>query len=425
MAVERATTFLQGVAALCPPEARVDADRGQSWPRSAVRIVRPADGGEIQEQPRSQTVDVVDDPRSVDVAYGIGSQVRFYGGEIEVSVEPESGRVIAFHDMVLTCALRTDSLPPEPPRQTAQQAIMRARSYVALAGIDVRSLAVSICRLQTVGPLVGADARQWYLWFERVHEGVAFPYAAQGVSVVLDSDHGRLIALRAKMAAHPPGLGRLQIGPDRACDVAKELVRSFNGEVLNEPWAELRIVLPNDFWAPDKDLAARFNASPRVDPNSRVAWIVRLPVRLWSPQDAVADVWVDAETGSVIGGGLGGRMGPGGAKWEPRGGRMGEVLRSAVRLEIHAQRPGGKGTTAVLDSVSNGLQFYGALAGLRTVPLKERKPGYRVTHRIWVAGPGGERTWLKYDARTAHFADGSGERVAAGPLLRAAIADVH
>lgn len=131
--------------------------------------------------------------------------------------------------------------------------------------------------------------RDWLIEWHRVYAQV--PYRLQGANIVLDAQTGSLQSLVKTFISPPPKGVSLKFTPDEAYKIAAQQFAARKLEDIGPTRIQLEVVQPNRLWQPG-------GKEKETQPVSRVAWTCFRSTKAGPG----IDVWVDAETGEVIGG---------------------------------------------------------------------------------------------------------------------------
>ncbi len=412
-AANRATFFLRNLSTMSPTPLGADADHAQAWPRMSWRTNKSRSGDQIVRIARKEKVDVTGDEDSPDPRYGPHWTVKYYDGEIEVSLDPACVSVGRFVDLVLVHALERDPPPEESTCLLQDAAIRRGLTYAKFAGIDLAGLTLYTAQLvDTIHPPTAAG-RTWEIRWARQWNGVEL--LDQDLNMSLDAGYGRLISFHARMGAPIPADTRLILSATSSATLAARFLTELNWPPAGLPTVALRIVLPTDRWTSEN---GRINTRSK---NSRLAWVVRTPVR--NPKDELdesryVEVWIDCANGAVVGGDTGGSRGRGAkrALSAPVDCVL-RVLGAARSLQVQGVERGAAARKIVPGKDS--LRFYGALSQLLPLPPAGAAGGNPATHRVLVHLPGGKSETLSYDAKSGVISDKDGNAAKAAKALRA------
>ena len=160
-------------------------------------------------------------------------------------------------------------------------------SALALEYLRAAGLPVSETRLQRAEIANGA----WDLRYGRVYR--SYPYRLDCVDVLIRPSDGTLKALGYHFKSPLPESTRVAVSRDKASSIAREHLLQWTDDPGQLSSTKLMIVQPNDYY---EGLDVR---EPMESRNvSRLAWVADLE----PPRSHLAEVWVDAESGDVLGG---------------------------------------------------------------------------------------------------------------------------
>ncbi len=181
-------------------------------------------------------------------------------------------------------------LSQEQPQLDEETALARAGRILALAGLeDAVQLEspVLLLRQHSVAPDVYCYLCNWRLMYQGV------PFDDGGVMLQLSPADGRLIVLSTGLDIPAPESVRAVVDRPTAETAAQGLCRSLDSRFRPaETEMELRIVVPNSYWA-DRGLGEEI-----TEAGSRVAWVVKLR----EAGGHFRTFWIDAANGTLLGG---------------------------------------------------------------------------------------------------------------------------
>lgn len=417
--VEKVTNYLIALPVLSPTPPGTDPDRAQAWPRKDYREFRPPGATTSERFDRLPVNRIVGAASSGMPRCGRGWQVSLLNGEIVAIVDSDGGQIRGFIDGVLSNALQLDPAPAPSDCISQETAVARATAYLRLTGVRMDDLILRSAKLIDGSQPVSAASRRWVVAWDRVWNSV--PFDDQSVSLDLDAQAGRLLTFGVGVALLPPAEARVDISRARASEVASAFFAANGMRPSGEADVELKIVAPTDFWK-SSDFTVR-----NTDPNTRLAWIVRMPGMLKEPDNTQRRLvaWIDAITGDPLGGDVLTTMSVNGHPVLP-GMQIGALVRRSVRIEarsLHGTKSVDKKQSAatitlVLDYVKEPLRFFGAVSGLVGKP-GTKPTGFSPTHRllIFTTAAHSHPTVLEMDARSGLLANGKGETIQASPTL--------
>ncbi|HOF89324.1 MAG TPA: hypothetical protein PLZ36_14660 [Armatimonadota bacterium] len=185
---------------------------------------------------------------------------------------------------------------------TTAQANAAAEKVLALAGISMQSLKLS--QSQPECHTAPPQDQQWSVRYQRIHAGYAF--AHDSVVVNLHPLNASLLSYKASLRSPVPKSLKVVITEMDAKKIAENYLAGKGHAIRRIASAKLLIVQPNHYYEKTKP-AARETVT-------RLAWVIHCirqhePIRLpdgttkaVEGDDHFADVWIDAETGKVLGG---------------------------------------------------------------------------------------------------------------------------
>lgn len=216
--------------------------------------------------------------------------------ELEIEIGDSTGTVVRFDNKKLERERDREHRlrKPEIPRDEALKLTLRA---MAAAGDD-DDLDIYYLRVYYL-PGTGDEyePRHWLSNWMRMYRGVHF-YYDQSASVSLDAETGKLEFLIKRFTLPVPNLPSLLISPDDVfntigphalAEAAQKLKTKFVTDGLT--WIVLGIVQPR--------AQINWGETPDYLPVSRLAW--RILYKLKGGWSGIG-LWIDAETGEIIGG---------------------------------------------------------------------------------------------------------------------------
>jgi len=205
----------------------------------------------------------------------------------DVEVEDSTGNVVYYrlHDD------RPNHQPLETPVSKAQ-AIAAATAALESAGaFKTKELTLKEAFLDRYS----GDGEEWFVSWSRVYHGL--PYREQAANVGVNSQTGDVTGFSVNFRTPPPGSSVFNISREQAEHIAVQQMASAGLETTQPPRVQAEVIQPNGFWQPGGSEAER-------QPCARVAWTY-----LYIEGVRSYEVWVDAATGTVIGGQVIGRRG--------------------------------------------------------------------------------------------------------------------
>ena len=207
---------------------------------------------------------------------------RLFDGNNQIDIE-----IIAATGMISQYFVHSDTPNPQPedgPLSKAQ-AIAQATTILTKAGA-FRTNELKFKEADQTHS--SATTEEWYVSWDRTFQGV--PYRDQGASVTLDADTGKLIGFGVRFRTAAPESSVANITRKEAQNISTKQLISAGLEPGDPSNLEWEVIQPNNFWHPDAD-------NPPTPPRVRVAWICQYKI-----DGRFYEVWVDRETGQVIGG---------------------------------------------------------------------------------------------------------------------------
>ncbi len=170
---------------------------------------------------------------------------------------------------------------------SAEKATELAIKYMTLAGLAVDEAKLDSCKPSST--YVG-ETGSWTVRFKRATHG--YVYEGDFALVRIDSEDGSLASFGYNFDSPEPESMQAQMPMETAIANAKDYLAKQGIELGSLVSSDLAIVPHNDYWEPD---AKKKVSSKQLA--HRLAWVVTFDGPWKKTQ-----VWVDAETGLVIGG---------------------------------------------------------------------------------------------------------------------------
>jgi stage V sporulation protein SpoVS len=138
----------------------------------------------------------------------------------------------------------------------------------------------------------GADYAFWNVSWKRMSGEI--PYRQQGANVEIDAQTGSLIGISVnyKTAAATGVVQR--VTPEQAITVARQKLQASGIDLIAPPTVTEQLVQPNAYWLEP-------GGEQVMSPEVRAAWVCLFPQARGD-----IEIWIDTETGQVIGGSLNG-----------------------------------------------------------------------------------------------------------------------
>lgn len=202
-----------------------------------------------------------------------------YPNESITKIDQETGEIVTY---VRLPNSRPGASLPSP--LTDSDARKRAGEYLAKAGVPE-----GVDEREAVLQKGLADRDIWSVLWVREIRGVEVYQNAVRVNV--DANTGELLLLGKAIWTQEPAEWTVNVHEPRATEIAREHLGQVGLRLGPQSSGKLMIVEPNFYWT------SRFVLTPIKE--SRLAWVLRI-----EKQDhGLAEIWVDAADGSILGGG--------------------------------------------------------------------------------------------------------------------------
>ncbi len=247
-------------------------------------------------------------------------EVNVFCDDWDVVLDEESGRVVHFYNARLERVYppydyRPRSEGPDPlaieyerPKMTAEEAkrIIDERDFLTAFQVDRE-------RLELGEPRVtfhkGHDLRGWHIVYFRSHRG--YPFFGEAVSFIIHDQARELSRYSYEISEAVP--------PDPAVKVAGDQLRGITEDYLQGPSPHAERFRERGFsYRPETleveppqyvraDFAFRDGRRPSRSPSHplRLAYICRFKLNHPSGSYYNMEMWIDAETGKIVGGDFG------------------------------------------------------------------------------------------------------------------------
>lgn len=222
-----------------------------------------------------------------------------FRGEAEVHVSDADGIVVFYYNDKLGWNLGNRPAGEPIPQLDA---IQKAEAALRETG---QAEDLTFDRVTLMKACKDAACQDWYVRWSRSIGGIT--YKDQAATVAVQADTGRITVLCLGYPTAPPTPSTAMVSQDLAEATAQMQLAAVGwaGKTFLQNKMELKVVRPNTFWL-------NGNERPAVS-YSRIAW-----VRSFGWKGNLVEVWVDRETGVILGGYWMGptlALGSGGAKW--------------------------------------------------------------------------------------------------------------
>ena len=232
-----------------------------------------------------------DDPTNDDLLTVLANHPHGYWqierhGSFDMEVDDTTGHVINYSD---DTALTTDSNLPASEAVPKSQAIKIAEAAVRATGASLNIFTLNgVVEYQNSDP-PKAIGHEWYVCWLRTFRSI--PYRRQGAGVFLAAETGRVLSVRVDEQYTDPLTAVEKMTREQASQVAEAQLTAVGLTASSLPVVRVQkeIVPFNHFWQTGDESHHSLQ--------TRVVWSVECGV----PGDTL-EVWVDSETGDVVGG---------------------------------------------------------------------------------------------------------------------------
>ena len=235
-------------------------------------------------------------------------------GGATMGIDPDSGRVISFLNDAYYRELHKTTFDKEPkPTRNQEEMINEAERYIKIINSEMPKNvcfreAKFDCDTNGLKPGFYHDG-EWLIGFQRIEGN--YKYWQDYISVSISEKYG-LAGYRYEFFSqyHPPE--KINISEEKAIEIAKKNINKIIHSPLVRGWydgyktgechsAGLMIVNPNYIHIPEKG----YDFTPQ--PYARLAWVIGFEsINMETSKEGVLTdsmIWIDAETGEVLGGG--------------------------------------------------------------------------------------------------------------------------
>lgn len=215
-------------------------------------------------------------------------QVKF-GHKAIVEVVDATSLVSRYYNYDLSHQAMLNNGAPATP--ISQDAATTQANTIMQAGTGASELGTPQAQeVQLTNPPTSAGDL-WMITYPRQLNNI--PYRQQGASVVVQAETGAVQGYSVNFTTPIPAAANLIVTHDAAIATAQGQLNTSNIQGTTLAAALQEVVQPNTFW--------QQGGSPLPQPETptRVAWACSF---VNATQDGVYEVWVDSETGQVIGG---------------------------------------------------------------------------------------------------------------------------
>ncbi len=214
-----------------------------------------------------------------------------FPGQAEVEVVDATSVISHYYNFALSQRLSTANLPAGTPI-SASNAAQTATNALQASGQPSNELASSPTEQNsqmTNPPTQAGDI--WTVVWTRQFGSV--PYQQEQATVMLQAETGAVRALSLSFPAAPPYAGVGSVSSAQAAQTAQSLLTSKGLTGLTQQSVSSQIVQPTTYWQQNG------NATPVPNEAGQVAWNCLYT----DSNNTIYEVWVNANSGGIIGGG--------------------------------------------------------------------------------------------------------------------------
>ena len=160
-------------------------------------------------------------------------------------------------------------------------------------GIDVnKNLYLELCMLNSYTNKPGQNS--WELYFRKTYKGYKYKGKNDRITLAIDPADGSLVGYGNPGEVKSPEKLDVKITKDQAIKIVNNFMDKHSIRVKSLDETNMYIVNPNNYWEIcfNKDIQRNDDTSPKL------SWVVQFQCSMWRR----AEVWVDTETGTIIGG---------------------------------------------------------------------------------------------------------------------------
>jgi len=203
-------------------------------------------------------------------------------GELKLNMDGSTGQIHSAMNRALVKQIRGDLVGI-----TDTQANEKATMCLQAAGIPMDNVVLYSSGLARYA----ASFAVWEVRFRRAYNGYPF-HTHDFILVTLDPVDGKVAALGYNFRSPLPDRTVVNIDKDPAVNKATTYLAGLGLKAGTELTAELKIVQPDNYW----EYLGTGKTAP-APTTSRLAWVLTFDAP-WQ----ITEVWVDSETGDVLGG---------------------------------------------------------------------------------------------------------------------------
>lgn len=289
-----------------------------------------------------------------------------FKNRVEVELVDATGVVLSFSNYAPGDKLAWDRTRPGNAIPGAE-AISKANFLLQATGqfSELGSPGTNLVQFSFV-PMMASH--QWIITYPRIYQGIA--YNDQQATVLLQAETGDVVGFGVKFSSPAPLTAPVNIGIEKAAGIASNLLGLSRMPDVVLDSLQTQVVRPNTFWQPGGDEEHKLQGPARV---ARV-------VRFKSGSDT-REIWIDTETGQVIGGAAGGTLSRSRAA-SPAGGPLliGKALQAAQEVRIYqsvSTKSGWQSAASILLNANSHRKLFNQLKGAHGIVEGRAKSGSR------------------------------------------------
>lgn len=239
-----------------------------------------------------------DDPANNDLKTILGNHPHGYWrierpGQYHLEVDDLTGHILSYVDYTASDVANDPPAGEAIPRPQARQI---AGAALQATGVPLGNYAFAYAEEMQGHSPPTASEHEWYISWTRTFQGI--PYRREGAGVFLAAETGKVISVRVDEQSVDPATAGEKVPQEQALNMAEAQLQAagITTSELPQVTASKEIVPFNHYWATGDEAHHSLQ--------SYVAWNCRYTL----PGETL-EVWIDANTGDVVGGYYAGTLG--------------------------------------------------------------------------------------------------------------------